>query len=356
DLLAAEYDATNNTAVDYDVNFYESYNEATDTLSDPITNDTAYNNTSNPQIIYVEVINTGDEGNAGDGTQCRSVKAITLEVSIPPVTEFVSMPLCDDQYYVPDNVTPNQTFNLTLFEDMITTETGNTFTYFLSEAEAEANTNPIGNTTAFVNTVNPQDIFIRVDNALGCYSVQLVEIVVNPNPTPLIPSDLADLFPNGESMESCVNDGTGPGTLQEGYALFDLTEYQDDIIGGETVVSAAYYTSESDANLEQNPITNPTTFYNTVAYGQTIWVRVTNTGDTTTNTAATGCYTLTNFKIHVPVPQVSITSTKDVLCVDEFGVPLPTEDLPVLTATTFSLEGSYTTPDYTYQWSFNGVE
>jgi gliding motility-associated-like protein len=357
DLLAAEYAAVvGNTAADYDVNFYETYDSASDILSDPITNDTAYNNTSNPQIIYVEVINTGVAGTPGQGTQCRSVKALTLEVSIPPITEFQQLALCDDDYYVPNNVTPDREFDLTLFETMITSETGNNFTYFLTAADAEANTNPIGNTTTFVNTVNPQDIYIRVQNVAGCYTVQLVEIKVNPNPTPLTDIEIADLFPNDINMQSCLNDpaDTPPGTLQQGYAQFDLTQYEDDIIGGETLVSVAYYTSESDADLEQNPIANPTEFYNTIAFGQTIWIRVTNTGDVATNTAATGCYTLTSFNIHVPVPQVEIASTREVLCVDEFGVPLPNVDLPVLTATATNLDGS--AGNFAYQWSFNGVE
>ena len=110
----------------------------------------------------------------------------------------------------------------------------------------------------------------------------------------------------------------------------------------------------------QNPIAdsyNINAFYNTEAFTQTIWVRITNTGDVVTNQEATGCYSIRSFVIHVPVPQLApIDATRTIICVDENGVPLPNTDLPVLTANAYSILGSLSTGDFSYQWSFNGIE
>ncbi|MFD0965251.1 T9SS type B sorting domain-containing protein, partial [Pseudofulvibacter geojedonensis] len=309
-----------------------------------INNATAYQNTSDPQVVYV-VVNNSASG-------CSATKEITLLVDLPPVAEsFYSLTVCDDDHWIADNVTPSVAFDLTSSEGFITIETGNEFSYYLSNADASAATNAITNTTAFENTVNPQDIYVRIENpTTGCFTVTLLELQVLPNPSPLQPSEIdAQLG----VMQSCVNDGAGPGTLQEGYAIFNLLDYETDILIGEGPqvepdVTLSYYTSESDADLAMNPITNPDNFYNTEAYGQVIWVRAEN--DTT------GCYTLTHFDIQVPAIIITATATTDTLCVDENGVPLTDVSLPVLYATATNLTASTNESIYTYQWSLNGVE
>ena len=184
----------------------------------------------------------------------------------------------------------------------------------------------------------------------------MVEIEVLNNPSPLSQSDINDLG----NLESCINNAADnpPGTLQEGYAQFDLTEYQDDIIGGELVVSASYYLTEEDAILMQNPIAESdlATFYNTEAFTQTIWIRITNTGNASLNQTPTGCYAIRSFVLHVPVPQIELTADKAVLCVDENGVPLQNQTLPMLSVNATSIDGTTPASAYSYQWSFNGVE
>jgi len=60
---------------------------------------------------------------------------------------------------------------------------------------------------------------------------------------------------------------------------------------------------------------------------------------------------LRQFDIDVPVPNVSVSATTDVLCVDENGVPLTDTPLPVLTASTTSVNVA----GYSYQWYLNDV-
>ena len=149
----------------------------------------------------------------------------------------------------------------------------------------------------------------------------------------------------------CDGNVDGSGTISEQIALFDLTQWENDILDGESGVSASYYTSFDDASSGNNAIPNPTT-YNNNANPQTIYVSVTNDGfGINPVTDGTGCSTIVQFDIYVPVPEIDLSASTDRICVDENGVPLTNKPLPILTATA----GPAAIAAYNYQWSLNGV-
>lgn len=97
-----------------------------------------------------------------------------------------------------------------------------TITYHLTLADAEAGVNPL--LTPYINTNNPQFIFVRVANAQGsCYTISSLKLIVvdenfvAPAPTGAADQDfvagqtLADLVVEGENIQWYDNPGAGAG-------------------------------------------------------------------------------------------------------------------------------------------------
>ena len=105
-------------------------------------------------------------------------------------------------------------------------------------------------------------------------------------------------FPIGQTMniENCDADGDGQDT-------FDLTLNESLIVGSQNV-NVAYFTSISDAQLNQNQIVNPSSF---TSSGQTIYIRLTD--------IATDCYSVFDFKCEIK--QVSVTKPPNLSLCDD---------------------------------------
>jgi len=313
----------------------------------------SYENTTTPdQVIYVVVTHTGSV--TVPATGCSTIKAITLHVDLLPTALYTPIEVCDDD----DSETIGDgfiEFNLTDYISIITGGATNISVDFYTdqaEAEAGAGASLIATPTAFTNTVNPQAIFARVYNPItGCYAVAIVRLHVNPNPTPLSNAEIIATLGNQGVLEECDGNVDGSGAISEQVAEFDLTQWEITILNGESGVSAAYYTSVDDAAAGLNAITTPATYTN-IANPQTIYVSVINDG-TGINpvTPGTGCYTVVEFQLYVPVPEVTVVADKTVICVDANGVPLTDTTLPLLTATA----GPAAAAAYNYQWALNGV-
>ncbi len=325
------------TISDYTVAYYTALD--IDGNPDPATliaNPTAFQNTVVPdQVIYISVTRN-------DSTACESVRSVTLHVDLLPNAVYSAIHTCDD-----DTADGFVSFNLI---DEIPTildgATGLEVNFYTVQDHAIAGTGAslITNPEDFTNTANPQAIFAHVLNPLsGCDTVSIIVLHVDPNPTPLSTLDIAATL---GVMMACDGNVDGSGAIGEQIANFDLTQWEVAILTGdgpgiEVGVSAAYYTSYDEAVTTTNPIIDPTDFQNT-SNPQTIFVRVTND--------VTGCYTIVSFELFVPVPNVSITGDT-ILCVDQYGVPLPDSTLPVLTA----VAGPPPADAYNYQWALNDV-
>ena len=345
DLLANIDPST--TIDDYTVSYYTALDA--DGNPDPaalIATPTAFLNSVVPdQTIYVSVTRN-------DSYACSSVREVILHVDLLPSALYTTIHVCDDEQA--DGFVE---FNLTDYSSAIMDgATGLTINFYTDQADAIAGTGAslIPVPSQYTNTANPQAIFAHVENPnTGCSTVAIVVLHVDPNPTPLSTLDIAaDLG----IMTECDGDVDGSGNLEEQVALFDLTQWETQILTGdgpgvEAGVSATYYTSYDNALLETAPIATPTAFTNT-SNPQTIFVRVTNDGTgITPATDGTGCYAIVSFELFVPVPNVTITGDS-VLCIDEFGVPLTDTPLPVLTA----VAGPPPASAYNYQWALNGTD
>ncbi|WP_034041003.1 hypothetical protein, partial [Wocania ichthyoenteri] len=130
----------------------------------------AFTNTSNPQTIYVDVIN--------DSTGCSSPSELTLNVSVTD-SEDTELVECDN------DGTEDGYFNFILTNadsDIVAgLPSGLSISYFETYDDALLETNNLGST--FTNT-NPysQTIYARVENANNCYGISEVVLTVNELP------------------------------------------------------------------------------------------------------------------------------------------------------------------------------
>lgn len=229
--------------------------------------------------------------NFGDGSTSNSINpthtyanAGTYNVSISVVTAFgtgsntrqitiypkptltntvVSLKQCDD------NNDGFSAFNLSEANElMVASLTGLTFSYFETQAEAQSNTNPIQNFIAYTNqSVSTDQVFVRVENTNGCYSVATVNLIVS---TTLIPSTFQRVFTECDDVVS--------GSNSDGIATFNFssaTAAIQALYPTGQLLDITYYKNLADALAEQNTITNTSSYTNTgYPNTQNIYVRV----------------------------------------------------------------------------------
>lgn len=134
----------------------EFYLNATDAANSQNKQNTTFNNTTNPQILTVKVINPG--------TGCYSLTQLTLNASTNP-TITVTLENCDDS--TEDGIT---TFNLA---DAGFETGGNTVSYYSNSNDALLEQNPIVS-----GQFSQQVIYARVENGNDCVGIHLINLVV----------------------------------------------------------------------------------------------------------------------------------------------------------------------------------
>ena len=147
------------------IEFYTSETDATNQLN-AITNPEAFENFSNPQIVYTRVTNTV--------TGCTNFSEVSLGVSTTASND-TRLQRCDDDG-TEDGFT---TFNLTEANSAILAGSPNDLdiTYFETYEEALVETNPLN--VNFTNTLPfTQTIYARVENANACYGISQIELTV----------------------------------------------------------------------------------------------------------------------------------------------------------------------------------
>ncbi len=109
--------------------------------------------------------------------------------TIPPIGSLPDLEACDEGFDM-------ATFNLVdELNDLISTNSGDTITYFLTEEDAIANTNPIEDPEQFVNSTDPQEVFVRLENDI-CFTTASF-MVRTINCAPIIPQGIS---PNGDGL------------------------------------------------------------------------------------------------------------------------------------------------------------
>lgn len=196
----------------------------------------------------------------GVGTNSRNLVIFPKPVL---TNSTVTLKQCDD-----DN-DGFSAFNLSEAHGLMVASTENlSFSFFESLVDAQNNTNPIANFTAYVNqTVSTDQVFVRVSNEQDCFSVATLNLVIS---TTLIPASFQRDF--------TVCDDLSSGSIQDGIATFDFSSITPEISafyppGQQLVIS--YYENLADALAEQNAIVDISNHSNTASPNvQNIYIRV----------------------------------------------------------------------------------
>lgn len=260
----------------YSVTYHTSLPNAQNNIN-PITGN--YTNAANPQLIYVRIVDID--------TGCLAINQFTISVNERPIiNDPPLLEVCDDN--VIDGFT---TIDLTQSnDDIINGQNNLVVTYHITQAQAENNSNPIP--MPYVNDTQMDMVFVSVTDPLtGCNSTTTLDISV------LNPPDINNT--DNLYLDACDNE-------YDGFATFDLTEIEAEILNGLTDVTITYHTSEADALSGDNPIPNPTSFDNTIQDVQVIYIRVVD------NT--TGCPSIASFEAHTNLLLTSLDFSEITQC------------------------------------------
>ena len=230
-----------------EVLYFEDENDAINRVS-ILDKNTIYNNTSPIQTIYVRVENLTD-------TSCFGTSSFIMEVGSEPLFNApLDVNVCDD--ISNDGI---ETFNLNDIRDEVVLNSPEalTVTFHLTQEDAENQANVLPD--VFTNTINPQPLFVNVDNGTYCQGIATFEL--NIVQVPLVNS--------ASALQVC-------DTNTDGFAAFDLTvaEFEVLTIRQDNVV-ITYYESEDDLIAQINPISSPTNYTNT-SNPQTVYIEIEN--------------------------------------------------------------------------------
>ncbi len=198
--------------------------------------------TSNPQTLYITLSNA----------TCTEIAEI--ELTLNPIVEFPSAGTID---YCDTDQDGFTNIDFASFNAIITQEqTGFTVSYFLTEADAVANSHALPN--FYTNTSNPQTFYARIaETQTGCADVNTFEVNVLPAPETTTPNPIIICDTN-----------------QDGFFIVNLTSLTSELVTDTTDRSITFHSTLASAESKSNPITNASN-YN--ANSQTVYARVENT-------------------------------------------------------------------------------
>uniref|UniRef100_UPI00069AFEB6 PKD domain-containing protein n=1 Tax=Kordia zhangzhouensis TaxID=1620405 RepID=UPI00069AFEB6 len=265
----------------YTVTYHDTQADA-DNSANPLP--CLYTNGSVPtDDIYVRV---QDNNNA----TCFGITSFNLILNPEPaLTTAPDMVVCDDASN--DGV---EIFDLsTQIPIILGTQNPADFmtTFHGSQADADANTNPLP--TMYTN-VNPSDlIVVRVENnTTNCVSTTQFNVVVDALP---IANAVADVT----VCDDASNDGT---------ETFNLSAFNMQVLGTQNPVQfvITYHISQADADAGANALPDP---YNNTNACEQIYVRIANVMNAT-------CYDTTNFEICVDYQPLAAQPADIIVCDD----------------------------------------
>ncbi|MDT0557071.1 choice-of-anchor L domain-containing protein [Ichthyenterobacterium sp. W332] len=264
-LFSEKDDEILNGQIDMEVLYFETELDA-ENNTNPIDKFTDYQNTSSPQTIYVRVQNVSDENCFN--TASFDIRVGSLPIFNPPSDIFE----CDD----PSN---DELLTVDLSEkiDEISNNTPLPLDISFHESliDAEDNTNAVPLT--YTNSVNPQQLFTRIDNGTNCVAIASFEINVIQVPV------INEALP----LEVCDVD-------YDGQVVFDITQIEFEILNvRQDNIVVSYHLSQDDAEANENEIPNPENYAN-ISNPQTVYIRITNTIST--------CYRVVPLDLIVNLP------------------------------------------------------
>lgn len=255
----------------YSVQYFESQNDA-DLNQNPIV--FPYNNTSNPQEIFVRVDLTGSPN-------CYDTTSFFVEVfETPQPTQINTQSYCDN---INDGNQANGQITINLLDInslIMPTNTQNyTITYHPTVADAQNDTSQhpdnYYNQTPFNET-----IFVRIENNnnSACFETTSFNIEVNPKP---------EAF--NAYLLQCDEDN-----VIDGITSFNLNEAIPEITNNAQGVSVFFYISQLDAENNDNDL-QPIGYTNTLN-PETIYAKVVDD--------LSGCYSISELTLEVSTTQI----------------------------------------------------
>jgi gliding motility-associated-like protein len=315
--------------------YHESYDEAFVLGGITVPNETMYQNTSNPQIVYVRVTNPSTP------EACFEIVELTLIVNPLPddSVDLGDLVICDE---VPTD--GFAIFNLTLEKLNLlgpiqaANEADYEIRFYRSDVDAIAGVNAIAFPDNFQNEQNPQTIWTRITNTVtGC-------LVAGSQNFDLVVQDGAMATDPSEAYIIC--DNLDPN---DGIALFDLTTQEAEILNGQDplIYVVTFHITLEDADAGTNAVVDQANYQNEIN-PQRIFARVTNTA----NAAMPQCASVASLLLKVEQLPEIIFEDNYRLCVDANGNPIPEEEgslsPPVIDT---GLDESL----YLFMWELNGV-
>ena len=264
----ANFDLTVNTPIvtgnqnDVIISYHETLKNA-ENNADPILNPSDFNNSVNPQEIFIRVESTKDP-------LCYVTTSFFVNVNYIPVIGLANyLELCDDS-------TNDELANFNLSENtnlLKNNQPNSSLSFHLTLNDTNLKTNQINNISSFNNTTNPQTIYARLENNdhPECFTTTSFSIIV-------FPVETIDL------EKTIIN-------CDEGFnlATFDLTLAEEYFLTEKDQIIENYYLTAQDASFLNNPIVTPTN-YSSISDPQEIFIRVEDADE---------CYTIYSFFIDV---------------------------------------------------------
>ena len=231
------------------VTFFETFQNAFDNQN-TILNISNYAINQFSKTIYVRLQNAN----------CFSITSFTLNIVL-----FPKFNLLPDLFVCKQSETSS--FDFSSYANTVKINLSDIVIFFSSQADANANTNPISNTNNFIPTISPKDIFVRIDNGI-CFSTTSFKLTYYDLPK-------YNLLPNLESCDQGLKLG-----------FFDFSDYLN-TSKFNLIDKVSFYLSQNDAENSSFPLSNISNYYASET-PKTIFVRVENSNF---------CYDITSFNL-----------------------------------------------------------
>ncbi|MCH2195962.1 PKD domain-containing protein, partial [Kordia sp.] len=290
---------------DFTISFHASQADADASIS-PLP--TMYTNVNPTDLIVVRV-----EDNT---TNCVSTVQFNVIVDALPIANpLADITVCDD-----DSNDGTETFDLVALNPQVLGTQDPvlfTITYHLSQADADAGTNPLA--SPYNNMASCEQIYVRIENINNttCFDTTNFEICVDYQPTAAQSANIV-----------VCDDATNNGT-----EVFDLTMQIPVILGTQNTadVNINFHTTQADADANVNPIPTPGSYTN-VNVTDVIYVSVTSTDATNI------CFATTSFEVTVNPLPIAVVPTTLQECDDDtdgiIGFTLTNADAEILAGQT----------------------
>ena len=243
---------------------------------------------------------------------CLLFGDITIEYAENPIVFDTTFTECDQDQ---DGLT---LYNLFDIESQVTNNDSSIFIsdFFLTENDAEQNTNAIVGANIFQNTTPFQTVYARVVNQANCFSVAEIELQISNNIVTITP------------LEVCDDD------IVDGFSTFNLNDIRTAIEPQIPMdATVGFYATENDAFFGTNAL--PSTFQNTTQHIQTIFVKVESNNQ---------CYSISTVDLIVLYTPILMEDETVIYCLNTFP-----ETITLIGGVLNDLPNNYY-----YEWLFNG--